>query len=157
MVRCFVTRSYEDMLRWSWVAATTDVPLIASPLLPAFAMKVVKAPVDGLYRRMSEGWTFCGPVPSRMSLNSRVCDAASQVGPSRKLNPSLILVAVSVGAGSGLPNGPEGHGPAAAASVTVRPAAASAATVRTRPNMTLLAGWGAIFHGSVCPRTAQLP
>src|SRR4051794_1157747 len=130
------------MLRWSWVAATTDVPLIASPLLPAFAMKVVKAPVDGVNWRMSEGCTFCGPVPSCMLLNSRVCDAASQVGPSRKLNPSLILVAVSVGAGNGLPNGPGGHGPAAAASATVNPAVASTATVRIRPNMTLLAGVG---------------
>src|SRR5919202_2283828 len=105
------------MLRWSWVAARTDVPsrLIANPLLPASLMNVVNVPVAGGNRRMSEGWTFCGPAPSYMLDSNRVCVAASQVGPSRKLNPSAILVAVGFCEGSGLPKGPPGHGPSGAA------------------------------------------
>src|SRR4051812_28551293 len=124
------------MLRWSWVAATTEVPsrLMASPLLPAFAMNVVKAPVAGVYWRMSDGCTFWGPVPSCMFDNSRVWVAASQTGPSRKLKPSLTLVAARFVAGNGFPNGPPGQGLAGAADapVTTDPARTTATTTPRR-------------------------
>src|SRR5689334_12398123 len=94
-------------------------------------MNVVNVLVAGVNRRMSEGWTFCGPAPSYMLDNNRVCVAASQVGPSRKLNPSAIRVAAGFGEGSGGPKGPPAHGPpgvAAEATVPLRAARVRTAT-----------------------------
>lgn len=70
-------------------------------MLPEPEMKVWKV-FGSVNRSTSEGWTFSDPVPSRMSDSSRVWLAESQTGPSRKLNPSRILVAVTDDDGSGL-------------------------------------------------------